>query len=347
MELSIMEHSFNSYGGSWIFRPLRAVFEMDEKCFGAALNEVELKISFASEHPFNKQGVNKSLGGLYNDFNTELNKLPKRSYFRKKQILSISLKADFAWAEQVNPKTKEDYKIRNETYFYDFNCRLLTQLIDEVKACKRKFKKADDLNFDGFVNWLESLADKIPNSKDEADKLIDIWQTKKSDAYESLSEWDKLGLEWEGFHPKARGLVSDPRLWDQAHDFAPNGNDCGADILSMVEDIKNNRAFLKDGGKNFYETTWRDWGFDPLTSDKPDDSIEYNEHREMIIGLAFSFIKVKGMCPGWLRDAAISETENYLTYLETNDLKWEHREECLDYQSSILKTFKDLSGKKS
>ena len=333
-----MEHTFNSYGASWVFRPLISLFEIEEKSFGSAVIEVQLVVSFRSKSSFKNQNVNRSLGRLYADFHSHLAKLPKRSFFRKKRTLSIELCAGFAVAEEIKPNTREEYKIRNEKYFYEYNLNLLDQLIEQIKACRSKFKERDDFDFEAFLNWIESLRHKMPDNKADADLIIESWEIKKKEAFEQMSDWEKLGLDWKEYHPTARNIISDPRLWNVAHDFAPNGNDTGADILEMLREVKNRKSLTSDGGKTFYKATWRDWGFSDPSPLWPDDSTDYHVHRELIVGLAFAFVKLKGGCPDWLKQDATANTETYVKYLETHELKWPHRKECLAYQDLILKT---------
>lgn len=342
MKLTLLENTFNSYGGSWILRPLVSVFELEAKSFGTAIEEIQLTICFPNSLSFASQSVHRSMASSYDNFQKYLSELPKRNFFRKKKILSITSPSNFASAEQIKPTTKEEYAIRNAKYFYEYNIRALDLLTQEVKACRAKFKKTDDFDFLAFVNWLESIKNKIPTDKTDADQLIEAWQKQRKSTFEKLSEWEKLGLDWDEFHPKARKLLTDPRLWDIGHDFSPNGNDTGADILEMVREIRDKKSFLKDGGKKFYESTWDEWGFATPSQSWPDDSTDYHVHRELIVGLAFALIKLKGECPHWLHNQATKETKTYVGYLESNQLNWPHRQECLDYQALIIKALDNL-----
>lgn len=74
--------------------------------------------------------------------------------------------------EEFFPSTKEEYKKRNETYFRDWNLRVLEILQSELLASKGKFKKTDDFDFDACLAWISSLAQKLPSSKEDADNII-------------------------------------------------------------------------------------------------------------------------------------------------------------------------------
>jgi hypothetical protein len=50
------------------------------------------------------------------------------------------------------------------------------------------------------------------------------------------SPWERLGIDWSRYHASARELLDDPFYWDSADEYAPHGNDTGADLLEAFRE---------------------------------------------------------------------------------------------------------------
>lgn len=324
MELDLSIVTFNTYGGGATLGALIALIELEEQSFGSALEVIEFDVFFKSSLPFSQQRAHKSLKQSYDDFHKErCTALPIRRFMRKKRKLKIAVLADFATAEEASgfgePKL-------------EWQSAALDLLISEVEACRKKLKPTDDFRFRDFLDWLQQQHDNLPKTKDEAEALDRRWRELVDTKREQLDEWQLLGLDWDEYHESAREVVSDPRLWSMGHEFAPNGNDSGADLIYMFRSEKS--RWVRGGGKAFYRNLAQGWGFDPKAP--PSDTIDYEMKREAIIGLAFAFLKLFAYCPAWLADEAIHTIDDYKSYLAVHHLDWEHREECLEYQDSML-----------
>jgi|GEM_PF-4046998 len=118
MKLTVMENSFNRYGGSLTFKPLEALFYLEDRDFGAALSEITLTLRFMCALPFEAQKVNKSLQTSYDKF-FDLAAKPKRVFRRAKTELEIFTRTDFVSCEDYIPRSQDDYKVRRETYYRD------------------------------------------------------------------------------------------------------------------------------------------------------------------------------------------------------------------------------------
>ncbi|MDP6722884.1 MAG: hypothetical protein QGF59_29745, partial [Pirellulaceae bacterium] len=304
MELNLLIHTFNSFGGGSTFGSVMALVDLHEESFGDGLKEIELQLYFKSKLPFAKQRANASLRELYEEFhNKNCNMLPIRRFMRKKGELKIQALAEFAAAEDV---TGPSYPLNLE-----WQVAALDVLIREVEACRRKFKPTDDIRFNEFLDWLREQHGNLPKTQKEAEELDKRWRDAEDKKREQMDEWESLGLNWDDYHENARDVVSDPRLWSQGHDFSPNGNDSGADLIYMFRAEK--ARWARGGGNAFYQNLARDWGFD--SDAKPDDSNSYEMKRESIIGLAFAFLKLFAYCPDWLANETIQTIEDYKTYL--------------------------------
>jgi len=323
VELSIFVIKFNSLGG-YGFTPLRYVFESAEKDFGSAIHEIVLNLHFPSALPFEKQRCSSTLKSSFEEFHqTKLPKLPTSRFLRKKNRLVFDAVADFA-----NAEGNDGGKIH-----LDWQRRGLDVLIDRMKASRRKFKATDDFHLDEFLNWLSTLHDSLPTTQKEAEELDQRWQDFQERHLASLSDWEKLGVDFEDYHPDARRVVDDPSLWSMSHDFSPNGNDSGADLLDIFRRQKS--RIKKAGGRAFLKTMERDWEFD--LDQEPDDSIEYETKREVVIALAFAYLKFFACCPNWLVEKTVDTIKAHQRYLKSNHLDWPHRDGCIDYQNRMLK----------
>jgi hypothetical protein len=283
MKLQVMLSAFNSFGGGAEFGPVSALIGMSEQDLGSGLERIELTLCFRSSKPFEEQGVDKSLRGSYRAFHRRLETLPNRRFLRKKRRLTLEAVADFASAEEVRDWRPDRH--------LGWQRPMLDLLIDEVAACRRKFKASDDFRVADFLGWLRAL--ELPDGAEATAELLARWKAFEEAEREQMSDWERLGFDWDDFHPDARSVVDDPRLWSQGHDFAPNGNDNGADLMSRFREDKSRSS--RNGGKAFYQRMQRDWGFGADAA--VGDSIEYQMRREVVLGLACAFLKLYASCP--------------------------------------------------
>ncbi len=148
--------------------------------------------------------------------------------------------------------------------------------------------------------------------------------------------WEELDIAWENYHPRAREVVSDPKLWDTAHDFSPNGNDSGFDILALFTegDVKSSA----DEGKSFCKSLFKGWGVKRRA--KPGDD-DYKYKRLMIFGMAFAYMKCAAYCPEWLAAEALTQVDEFKQYIEQVDPSWDLKNECYTYYDSMQSCLND------
>lgn len=151
-----------------------------------------------------------------------------------------------------------------------------------------------------------------------------------------MNTWDSLDIEWSDFHQDARKVVNDPKLWDTAHDFAPNGNDSGFDLFHAFKESGSVNS--KDQGKSFYRQIFHSWGVDPNA--KPGDG-DYKYKRLMIIGMAFSYLKLGAYCPAWLADESLHQLDEFKVYIARVDPGWDLKEFCYEYYDACYKCIKN------
>ena len=333
MDLNISTRSYNTYGGTPEFEIIEALFELSDQSFGTALQKIEICLCFASRPDATPRS---SLEGMFKDYHAWLETGPSRTFRRKRAELDISTKAEFAFARDIIPKAKHEYKARNERYIYTRQLEVLALLEAELKASKSKFKASDDFDHAGFIEWVGSLGAQIPKTKAEADALIEKMNARRQKIFDQKSAWQKLDIDWDDYHRDARTLVPDHRLWSIIDDFAPNGNDTGADVLSFVEEDIKALQNASDEGRAFYKQIWIDWDFSWPPNRTPSDEIEYTAHRQLVVGLAFAHLKLLGHCPEWLRVLALEEVTNYKRYIAEQNADWVHLQEAVAMQDLMI-----------
>ena len=327
MKLTVMENSFNSYGVSVAFKPIEALISLEVVDFGAALSAIILTLQFSCERPFDQQNVNRSLRSSYDKF-IDYTAKPKRIFRRKKAELEICTKASFVSSEDFFPKSQAQYRKRNETYFKDWNLEVLEILKTELIASKDKFKKTDDFDFKDCLIWLESLRQKLPETKDHADNLIETYKKQRLLEYSKQSEWEGLGIDWSDYHLSARDVVPLAELWSITNEFAPNGNDTGADVLHFFETNEEKIRKSKDEGRAIFEKEWKHmWGERTPQANGNYDDLALNDYRKFTLGFAYGFLKYLGLCPEWLKTETYKHIKEYEEFAEREYSTWEHLDE--------------------
>ena len=131
-----------------------------------------------------------------------------------------------------------------------------------------------------------------PQKIDELKAIQSEIKARRKTAHKSLTEWDESGIDFDDFHPDARSVLDDPRLWDVCDDWAPNGNDTGADVLELYRDWrKRNR---KTKAETFFKQLMQGWE----VKVPPDPSDEYSAPHVPSghCGLAFAQLKLHAKC---------------------------------------------------
>lgn len=106
------------------------------------------------------------------------------------------------------------------------------------------------------------------------------------------------------YHPDAHKLLDDPFYWDITSDYAPVGNDTGADVFEVV------REWHDEGGEGaplvVVEDLLDDWGIDDV-----------NIHDEAYIALAFTLVMLTGELDLEAGASAIESIDRQLSLVNT------------------------------
>jgi uncharacterized protein YfeS len=117
--------------------------------------------------------------------------------------------------------------------------------------------------------------------------------------------WELLEIDWGKFHRKARKILDDPFFWDCADDFAPHGNDTGADVLEAFR--RWHRKNPRTSPIKFLDALMKRWDIEPvdwLETDRKtvlkldkEDPISMQINNEAAVALAFAVVKMRPKCP--------------------------------------------------
>lgn len=136
----------------------------------------------------------------------------------------------------------------------------------------------------------------------------------RDERHTAKSPEERLNEDAEGFHPKARGILDDPRDWSCDDEFSPHGNDAGADILNNWPAFR--KMSLAQAG--------RAMEFPPLSDDLEDHL--WKEWVDTALGLAFGHVKKSGQCPARIAAATRDLLAREFARNKAR-VAWEHRQE--------------------
>jgi uncharacterized protein YfeS len=185
---------------------------------------------------------------------------------------------------------------------------------------RKRLGPTDSFDLNAFLSQCESARQRIPVSEDTLQELAAELKAADQAKRAAMSPWEKLGLDWEDFHPRAREILDDPFFWDCTDDFSPNGNDTGADLLEGYLDWLKSH---KDGQPiRFLERLSNQWGYQGI------EGMDEDVRDEAAIGLAFADIKLRGVCDEQARALAMKSINRQRTQAESSS-GWAHRDERL------------------
>jgi uncharacterized protein YfeS len=308
MEITTSIHTYNTYGGHSTISLVGDYFSLNSPSSGEAIKELEIHVYFEGGAP------NKNLQSLFEQYNNFIQDLPNSKFYRKKGRFELNLLSSTGDASVVS-----GYGPPNLPLFV----KIAKEVASYIDMLKLKVKKNDDFNLNAFLEFIQSKVNQLPQSEQEFSELQNVIEIQKKKEAESLSDWDKLVVDWSDFHPQARETLNTPFFWSNIDDFSPNGNDTGADVLSFYQTWKKRN---KNGaGLSFLQKIMRDWGIEiPVTMDEPSD---FEIYEEAVVGLAFAQIKVDGACSSDVKKVALEAIGNIIKRVTEQHQDWDLFEE--------------------
>jgi uncharacterized protein YfeS len=287
MKIWVNIHTYNTYGGNPSLSLVGRYFQTGLPPVGTAIKEIDVHVYFSSS-----TGPTGSLESLFDRYEGFIKRLPSSTYFKTKAKLEINFLSGLGGSETV-----AGYGPPKLSLFVAG----AKEIAGQFSLIPRKLKSSDDFQSDVFLGAICRKLESLPRTTDEFEALKVALDAENKKELESMDEWEKLGIDWEDYHPKSRTVLSSPYFWDCGDDFSPNGNDTGADVLAMYAEWR--KRARKASGVSFLEKLMRDWGV--VVPPPPVDEATITVCEESRIGLAFAQLKIDGFCEEPVRALAL------------------------------------------
>ena len=276
MDFHVMIRTYNIYGGHPTLSLIPDFLLGDADDFGTAVSELTVTFHFPDAGP-----ARKTLEQMFADFHANRHSLPKVVFRRKRGQASIDVASGLL--------DGSEWEQRRGLSLPLFTAGV-AETITALELLRKRMIPADDFNLETFLAHCRQAQTRMPSSDEELAAFAADCRTKQTDRYAAMSPWERLGIDWRDFHPAARQILDDPWFWDCTDDFAPNGNDTGADLL---EDY---RQWLRKNASGdpavFYRELIRRWGYPP----EPSSDLDQTEMDEAAVALAFAEFKLRAEC---------------------------------------------------
>ncbi|UQV43793.1 hypothetical protein KIV45_17915 [Janthinobacterium lividum] len=319
MDFRVIAKSYNSYGGHTTLSPIGDFLLAGGGSFGDAIKEISITLHFRDSGP-----AKKTLESLLETHNNFRLTLPKVTYRRAKSKVEIVIASELMEG-------------RDWTHSSTLSLPLFKAGVDEVinalGLLRTRLKRTDDFNLEKFLDHCEAAKKSVPNSEKALQILASELKAAAQAKHDGISPWEKLGIDWEDFHPKAREILDDPFFWNCTDDFSPNGNDTGANLLESYRDWHKTHKDVMP--IRFLEKLAKQWGYSDI--DAMDDDVRC----EASIALAFADIKLRAACDQQARQLALDSIGQQRTQALA-DGDWSHREEKLNALNQIEAKLKQM-----
>ncbi len=308
MQLYVMARTYNTYGGHSTLSLVSDFLLWDAGSFGSAVSELTVTFHFPHSGP-----PRITLEEMYADFHANRLSLPKVVFRRKRGQAEIDIAS-----ELMDGKDCERARGLSLPLFK----AAVTETIAALALLQRRLTARDDFNLEAFLAYCREAESRLPLTTEEFATFAEECKRRQAARYAALPPWEALGIDWRDFHPDARKILDDPFYWECSNDFAPHGNDTGADLLMDY------RKWLRRNPSGdpimFYQRLIRQWGFaEELSSD-----FDHTVMDEAAIALAFAEFKLRADCRPAVAELARAAIERQRQQaIEAID--WPHRGERL------------------
>ena len=281
-------------GGSRLYSPVASLLtvELNGTEFGDAIAEIEITANLRSE----RRNPKKTLERLFDQFHEYIKSLPSITFRRKRKRVEIAFCSEHFTEADERGNTSPDAEQLNVA---------AKEVAEALSLLKKRIKRDDDFHIESFLTRATQVLEAGLPSKTSWNNVDKEAKEIRKAILATKSPWELLDIDWDEFHSRARDILDAPFFWECTDDFAPNGNDTGADLL---EDFKRwNKRNPKTSPMSFLERLMKGWGIEPIDwlvtapsetrTLKERDSISVSVCNEAAIALAFATIKCRGQCP--------------------------------------------------
>lgn len=322
LNISVHYRTYNTYGGHSTLSLVGRYFSSGLPPLGLALKEIEIIACFRSG-----TGPKKTLESIHANFERFITTLPLITFHRQKARFTLTFLSELG-----NSTTVAGYGPPRLDLF-NASAR---EIADRLTLLRSKLKASDDFRADVLDAEIRKKLGALPLTDQALQALKTRLDEEERREHEAMDEWEKLGIDWEDYHPQCRQILDDPFFWSGIDDFAPHGNDTGADVLGLYDDWRKQSPHVS--AVRFLERLVRGWGF--TQSPSPDDEIAVSALEEAKIALAFAQIKIEGVCEDPVRQLALAAIASCRQRTKERHYEWamsHERLRTLDHMEGKLR----------
>jgi len=312
MELYLNFRTYNIFGGDPRYGWISLFLLSGAPDFGPAIREIELIFCCPVFGP----PENPSLQKLLADYIEHRAKLPLVTFQRSREKMTIQAACDSVRLQHGSERP--DRSLPEPQVLISF----LDEVLAALKLMRAKLKKSDSFDLEAFIAHVENSKNRLPREAAGLNQLVKSLRAEEEAERKARSEWDLLAIEWRDFHPGSRALLDDPFLWDCADEFAPHGNDIGADLLSAFQEWHED--YPEGDSLDFFCKVVKGWGYPKL------EEVDAQTRNQGLVALAFAELKLRGHCSTPVRNMALESISLQRHEAENSDPSWKFRQECLD-----------------
>jgi uncharacterized protein YfeS len=306
MKFYVYAKSYDSWGGNPHLSLIGDFLLQRAPHFGDAINEINVTLVLPDRGP-----PKKTLGSLFETHHRYRSTLPKVTFHRMKRRVEIAIAS-----ESMDGR---DWKFTPCTDLAIFSCGV-EEVVAGLGLLQKRLKASDDFNLEALLAHCAVSKTLVPSNENDLQVIIADLRAAVVKRRVVMSPWDKLGIDWEDFHPRAKTILDDPFFWDCTDDFSPNGNDTGADLLEGYRDWLKKH---KDGHPaKFIEVLAKRWGYNGHTD------MDEEVRDEADVALAYADVKLRGFCDAQARQSGLDAIKNQRR-IANEAIDWPHRQERL------------------
>ena len=289
MEILVTIRTYDSYGGHATISLAGGYLQASLPDLGDAIEEVDVTVCFR-----NGRQPRPSLEASHARHAEFVQTLPQSRFLRKKRKLTLTYLSELGDDRLVtdfNPPVLDLFR------------RATTELVGQIgRALDHALKSSDNFDRGRFRAVLDDKLARLPTTEEAFAAVRQEIKADKIKRRDAMDEWQRLGIDWDEFHPFARKILDAPFFWSCANDDAPHGNDTGADLLASYREWRPHRRTLS--ADVFLARLFSEWGM-PLPVNEG-DPITRSVYEEAAVALPFAQLKVDGACDRSARDTALA-----------------------------------------
>src|ERR1700676_1861865 len=205
MQFYLMSRTYNMYGGHSTLSLIPEFLLGDEDDFGAAVSELTVTFHFPTSGP-----PRRTLEQLYAVFHANRLSLPKVVFRRARGQATIDIASELV--------DGQDWERARGLSLLIFKGGV-SETIAALALLRKRVTAKDDFRLEALLEHCSRALSRVPSTAEELGVLADECKKKWAELVASMSPWERLGIEWRDFHPRAREILNDPFYWEMSNDF--------------------------------------------------------------------------------------------------------------------------------